>query len=151
MTCAMASGMFFCVTSPSAVAVDASAAVRAKPVNIFKDRDIRGASLRACEARKNIPHCWTLISRPRKCERLFFQFVTRLEHPPHGEQASGKEKQRHPDAHAMAHIGNLKKAPAETADQVHHWVEQRDRLPEWRQHAGGVERPAEEGQRRDDQ
>src|SRR5690242_21724486 len=55
MTCAIASGIFFCVTRPSAAAVEAKADVKARPVTILKIRDMDYASLSDNEARKNIP------------------------------------------------------------------------------------------------
>src|SRR6266496_4144942 len=46
------------------------------------------------------------------------------------------------EAQADAHVGEAVEAPAESAHQVDHGVEQRDRLPERRQHSDGVETAA---------
>ena len=59
-----------------------------------------------------------------------------------------EERQRHAEADGDADVGDLIEAPAETADQIDHGIEQRDGAPARRQHVDRVEAAAEEGQRR---
>ena len=66
---------------------------------------------------------------------LLLQSIPGLEHPPHDEQAGDQEHQNHGQTQSYAHVGDFEKAPAKTADQVNHRVEQGDGLPGRRQHA----------------
>src|SRR5581483_7897695 len=64
-------------------------------------------------------------------------------------QADGEEQQRHGYANADADVRGLEESPAEAADQINHRIEQRDFLPERRQHADRIKAAAEKSQRRD--
>ena len=104
------------------------------------------------------PEFWSRskTSRPRpsaheKQVRSGLQPVAGLEHPPDHRHAQREEHQRHRDADGDIDIGHLEKAPAEAADQIDDRIEQCDRPPERRQHAGRIEGAAEKGQRRNDQ
>jgi hypothetical protein len=55
------------------------------------------------------------------------------------------------EADGDVHVGDAVEAPAEAADQIDRRVEQRDGLPDRRQHVDGIEGAAEEGERRDHQ
>src|ERR1022692_4454766 len=77
--------------------------------------------------------------------------VSGLEYPGHDRQRYRHEHDRHAEADADSHVGNAVEAPAEAADQVDHRVEQRDRLPEGRQHLYRIEAASPEGKRGDDQ
>ena len=66
--------------------------------------------------------------------------VPGLEHPPDHSQASRHETQRHAHADGNVHIGLAIKCPAQAADQINDWVEQRHVLPQGRQHVDAVER-----------
>ncbi len=77
-------------------------------------------------------------------QSLRFESIPRFEDPPYRHQANGQEEDRHGQAHADTHVGDIVEAPAEAADQVDDGVEKGDRLPERRQHIDGVETTAEE-------
>src|SRR5262249_15767020 len=135
----MASGMFFWLTSPWAKTVDDSAAAITRPADALNRSDIGCLPECIVMLRNNLPRRRSHVSKPRKCERLFFQLVASSEHPPHGGETGGKEKERHANTDAMADVSDFKKTPAETADQVNNGVEKCDCLPDRRQDAGGVE------------
>jgi len=77
--------------------------------------------------------------------------VPSLKHPPYKSQADDKKAKRHANTHADVHIGDAVETPAKAADQIHHWIEQGDLLPQWRQHSDRIERAAQECERGDDQ
>src|SRR3954470_12074528 len=69
---------------------------------------------------------------------LSLEPIAGLEDPPYGEETQGQEQERHRQAHADAHVGGFEEAPAKSADQIDHGIEQGDRLPDRGQHADGV-------------
>ena len=73
--------------------------------------------------------------------------VSGAEYPADNQQTQSQEHQSHADADADVHIRSTIEAPAEPADQVDHRIEQRNGLPERRQHGDGVETAAQKGQR----
>src|SRR6267154_3449175 len=73
------------------------------------------------------------------------------EDPRHDRERHREECTGHGEAHPHAHVGQAVEAPAESAHEVDHGVEERDRPPEGRKHVDGVEAAAEKGERRDDQ
>ncbi len=87
----------------------------------------------------------------RLTDLLAFQAVAGTENRADGDQAQHHKYQGHAQAERGADVGHAVKAPAETADQVHHRVEQRDLLPQRRQDAERIKTAAEEGQRGYDQ
>ena len=83
---------------------------------------------------------------------LILQPVAGLEDPPHGGEAQRPGTPASwPRLMPTLDVGDAVEAPAEAADQIDDRIEQRDRLPERRQHVDRIEAAAEEGQRRDDQ
>src|SRR5215831_14250427 len=91
-----------------------------------------------------------ILSGPR-FRWLWLEPIACLENPPHSRKANGEECRRHAEADAYADIRNSIEAPAEAADQVNDWVDQCDRLPNWRQNLDGVEAATQEAQRGDDE
>src|SRR5207253_5779492 len=77
--------------------------------------------------------------------------VSGFEYPRHDRQRYRHEHDRHGEADSDAHVGDAVEAPAEAADQIDHRVEQRDRLPQGRQHIDRIEAASQKGQRSDDQ
>jgi len=47
---------------------------------------------------------------------------SRLEGQPHDRQADGEEEDRHRQGSRLPHVGGLKEAPAEAADEIDHWM-----------------------------
>src|SRR3569832_1839775 len=80
-----------------------------------------------------------------------FQSVPRFEYPRHHGDADEKKRQRHRKADAAAHIRLAVEGPAKSVDEINDRVEQPEGAPELGQHGDRVDRPAEEGERRDDQ
>ena len=79
------------------------------------------------------------------------QPIPRFEHPPHNEQTNTQEYQHHGKAHSHANIGDFKKAPPESADQINHRIEQSDGLPRRWQHINRIKATAQKDQRRNHQ
>src|SRR5215469_10377845 len=91
---------------------------------------------------------WRGAPRARHTVRAIsaLELVTGPENPGHDRDAQSEKTERRSRARRDSHVRNAKETPAEAADEVHHRIEQRDPLPERRQHADRVERPAEEGE-----
>src|SRR5215468_8793723 len=81
---------------------------------------------------------------------LALELVTGPEDPAHNRDAESEKPERRCSARGDGHVRDAKETPAEGADEVHHGVEQRDPLPERRQHADRIERSAEEREWRED-
>ncbi len=60
---------------------------------------------------------------------LRLQPIPSFKNPPDHSQTDKHKQQSHPQTHTNIHIGNTIKAPAKTADQINHRVEQCDLLP----------------------
>src|ERR1700683_5115516 len=86
--------------------------------------------------------------RPRP---LILEPIAGFEEPPDDRHADGEECKRRQQAQSYIHVGDAEKAPAEPADQIKQRIEQGHRAPERRQHAGRIERAAEERQRRQEE
>src|SRR5438270_5907225 len=78
------------------------------------------------------------------------QLVPGSEYPAHDRYAQREKGERGAGAHEDVDVGDSVEAPPESADEIDDRVEEGDLLPDRRQHAHRVERPAEEGERRDD-
>jgi len=77
--------------------------------------------------------------------------VSSLKNPPYESQADDEKAKRHANTRSDMHIGNAVEAPAKAADQIHHWIEQGDLLPQGRQHIDRIERATQECKGGDDQ
>ncbi len=80
-----------------------------------------------------------------------FQAVAGAEDPPNEGETQPQERHGQQRADHDVHVRETVEAPSECADEIDDRVEQRDRLPDARQHVDRIERAAEEGQRSDDQ
>src|SRR3972149_4316587 len=78
---------------------------------------------------------------------LIFKPVSRPEDPPYGGEAKSQKHHGHAQADDDVDISDTIKTPSEPADQINHRVEQRDLLPEWRQHVDLIKTAAQERQR----
>ena len=87
----------------------------------------------------------------QKRSSLGLEPVSRLEYPGHNGQRNDQKNHRHAQAQDNADIGQAVKAPAKSADQVDHRIEQSNGLPEWWQHINGVKAAAKKCERGDDQ
>src|SRR5262249_11828241 len=87
----------------------------------------------------------------RRKPRLALEPVTNLEDPRHHCKTDGEEQADHEKAHRRGHIGDLIEAPAESADEINHRIEQRNHLPDRRQDRYRIKGAAEERKRRDDE
>src|SRR4051794_18953312 len=58
--------------------------------------------------------------------RSALQAIAGLEHPPHRQQQDEQEAEGHREADADGDVGGAVEAPAKTADQIDHRVEERD-------------------------
>lgn len=65
---------------------------------------------------------------------LNLDFVTRPENDGDQRQTNGDKPRDHAQTQCQADIGDVVKAPAQGVDQIDHWIEQRQRLPEGWQH-----------------
>src|SRR5688572_9574843 len=120
----------------------------ATSVILFRHLASMGGEIYAGKA----PMSWE-TSRRRATMRAILRLepVAGAENPPDDAKADDQERQRHAEADADMHVGYAEEAPAEAADEIHDRVEQRDSLPDRRQHVDRVERAAKERQRREDQ
>ena len=75
--------------------------------------------------------------------------IAGFEDPPHQAHTKRQEPADHQEAPGDSNVRLLKEAPAKSTDQVDHGVEQRNRLPERREHADGVKAAAKKGERGD--
>src|SRR3546814_6829256 len=74
---------------------------------------------------------------------LVLQPIAGLEYPPHRQQTGAEDTEDHRQADTDADVRDAVEAPAETADQIHHRIEQGDLLPQRRQHLDGIETAAD--------
>src|SRR5258708_7177190 len=92
------------------------------------------------------------VTRSRECcSKSGLESVSGLEHPPSGRETKQEEHHGHTSADLDAHVRYAVEAPAEAANQINHWVEQGDLLPNRREHLDRIEAAAEKGQWGDDQ
>jgi hypothetical protein len=82
---------------------------------------------------------------------LVSNLVPRLKHPPYKSQTDDEKTKCHANTHGDMHIGNAIEAPAKSADQIYHRIEQGDFLPQGGQHIDRIERAAQECERGNDQ
>lgn len=73
-----------------------------------------------------------MVLRNRAYNALILESVAGLEDPPDDDKAKSEEAERHGEADADVHVGDLKEAPAKAADQIDDRVEQGDGLPQRR-------------------
>ena len=87
-------------------------------------------------------------ARPRPAFPLGPQTPPGAEDPGHGREAEQEKNQGRAEARAHPHVGDAVEAPAEAAYQINDRIEERDLLPEGRQHVDGVEAPTQKRERR---
>src|SRR6478672_1942841 len=83
------------------------------------------------------PFGQVVAGRARQLSAL--ELVAGLEDPAHHRDAQSQKTDCRCGARGYVDVGDAEEAPAETTDEVDDWIEQRDLLPQRRQHADRVE------------